>query len=183
LKEKHIIEVGWLMGALFPAKDHGFYGLMPPSPPRSFKTGFDIGIRFAYLPLRFVGLEIEGDVSPTKVDVPDGKRTTLFGFRGHALLQLPTRITPFIVAGGGMIGSSSQDPVIGNKTSGALHVVGGLKIYVSKYVAIRFDGRDIMTPGYVHATGGDGPWVHHGEFTIGAAFVWGRKGTKMWPKE
>src|SRR5690349_3310817 len=49
-KEKHMIEVGWLKGAFFPAKDHGLYGLEPPSPARAFKTGFDIGLRLAYLP-------------------------------------------------------------------------------------------------------------------------------------
>lgn len=182
LKEKHIIEVGWLMGALFPAKDHGLYGVQPPAPPRAFKIGFDIGLRFAYLPLRFVGVEIEGNVSPTKVDVPDGKRAVLYGFRGHVLLQLPTRVTPFIVGGGGMLGGSSQDDLVGKKVGGALHVGGGVKIYVTKYVAIRFDGRDIMMPGYAQASGGEGPWAHHGEFTVGATFVWGRKGTKMWPK-
>lgn len=182
LKEKHIIEVGWLLGALFPAKDHGLYGLQPPSPPRAFKTGFDIGLRFAYLPLRFVGVEIEGNVSPTKVDVENGKRSVLFGFRGHVLLQLPTRLTPFLVGGGGVFGGSSQDELIGKKIGGALHVGGGLKFYVNKYMAIRIDGRDIATPNYAQAAGGAPGWAHHGEFTIGAAFVWGRKGTKMWPK-
>jgi OOP family OmpA-OmpF porin len=181
-KELHMLEVGWLLGAFFPAKDHGLYGVEPPNPPRAFKTGFDIGLRFAYLPVRFVGVEIEGNVSPTKVDVDDGKRSVLYGFRGHVLLQLPTRITPFLVAGGGVLGGSSQDELIGKKSGGALHVGGGLKIYVSKWVAIRIDGRDIAAPSYAKAAGGEPTWAHHGEFTFGVSFVWGRKGTKMWPK-
>jgi hypothetical protein len=181
-KEKHMIEVGWLMGALFPAKDHGLYGVEPPSPPRSFKTGFDIGLRLAYLPFRFVGVELEGNVSPTKVDVEEGKRAVLFGLRGHVILQLPTRITPFIVAGGGMFGGSSKDELVGKKVDGALHVGGGVKIYISKWVVLRFDGRDIVTPSYAKAAGGEPGFAHHGEFTIGVSFVWGRKGTKMWPK-
>ncbi|WP_434423023.1 hypothetical protein [Nannocystis pusilla] len=181
-KEMHMIEVGWLMGALFGAKDHGLYGVDPPNPPRPFKTGFDIGLRFAYLPVRFVGVEIEGNVSPTKVNVEDGKRAVLFGLRGHVILQLPTRITPFIVAGGGMFGGSSKDELVGKKVDGALHVGGGVKIYVSKWVAIRIDGRDIMTPSYAKAAGGELSYAHHGEFTFGVSFVWGRKGTKMWPR-
>jgi hypothetical protein len=181
-KELHMVEVGWMMGALFPAKDHGLYGVEPPIPARSFKTGFDIGLRLAYLPVRFVGVEVEGHVSPTKVDVEEGKRAVLFGLRGHVILQLPTRITPFLVAGGGMLGASSKDELVGKKVDGALHVGGGLKIYVSKWVAIRFDGRDIVTPNYAQRAGGDPGFAHHGEFTIGASFVWGRKGTKMWPR-
>ncbi|MDC0670739.1 hypothetical protein [Nannocystis radixulma] len=181
-KEMHMIEVGWLMGALFPAKDHGLYGVEPPSPPRAFKTGFDIGLRLAYMPVRFVGVEVEGNVSPTKVDVEEGKRSVLFGLRGHVILQLPTRITPFIVGGGGMFGGSSKDELIGKKVDGALHVGGGVKIYISKWVVLRFDGRDIVTPSYAKAAGGEPSFAHHGEFTIGVSFVWGRKGTKMWPK-
>lgn len=181
-KEKHMLEVGWLMGAFFPAKDHGLYGVEPPAPPRALKTGFDIGLRFAYLPFRFVGIEVEGNVSPTKVDVIDGKRSVLFGLRGHVLLQLPTRLTPFIVAGGGMLGGSSQDELIGKKVGPALHVGGGVKYYVSKWVAIRIDGRDIMTPSYAQAAGGPTSYAHSAEFTIGVNFVWGRKSAKMWPK-
>lgn len=182
LKEKHIIEVGWLMGALFPAQDHGLYKDDKPVVQRTFKTGFDIGLRLAYMPLRFVGVEVEGNVSPTKVDANNGARTVLFGARGSVILQMPTRLSLFVLAGGGMLGVSSKDSRVGKNIDGAMHVGGGLKFYVTKYVTLRIDGKDIVTPSYAKAFGGEPAWAHHAEFTFGAAFVWGRKGTKMWPK-
>jgi hypothetical protein len=59
-KEKHMLEVGGYLGALFPAKDHGLYGEGITRRARPLKTGFDVGLRIAYLPLRFVGIEAEG---------------------------------------------------------------------------------------------------------------------------
>jgi hypothetical protein len=182
-KEKHIIEVGWLLGAFFPAKDHALYALeKPPEPARTFKTGFDIGLRFAYLPLRFVGVELEANVSPTKVDIMDGKRAVLYGARGHVILQMPTQLALFVVAGGGMLGVSSKDPLVGKNIDGAFHVGGGLKYYINKWVTLRIDGRDVITPSYAKAMGGDPSYAHSAEFTFGAAFVWGRKWVKMPPK-
>lgn len=184
LKEKHIIEVGWLLGAFFPAKDHGLYHAEKPATQKAFNTGFDIGLRFAYLPLRFVGVEVEANLSPTRVDFVEGKgpRTFLYGARGHVILQMPTQLALFVVAGGGVLGVSSKDAAVGKNVDGALHVGGGLKYYVNKYVTLRIDGRDIITPSYAAAFGGDPARAHSAEFTFGAAFVWGRKWVKMPPK-
>jgi OOP family OmpA-OmpF porin len=181
-KEKHILEVGWLMGAFFPAKDHALYAEDRPAAQKAFKTGFDIGLRFAYLPVRFVGVEVEADVSPTKIDADKGARTVLFGARGSVILQMPTRLSLFILAGGGMLGVSSKDSGVGKNVDGSVHVGGGLKFYVTKYVALRIDGRDIVSPSWAKEYGGQPAWAHHAEFTFGASFVWGRKGTKMWSK-
>lgn len=185
-REKHILEVGWLLGALFPAADHGLYGLdKAPSPPRAFKTGFDLGLRFAYMPFRFFGVEVEGDFSPTRVDRGEkkGARSYLYGLRGHVIFQLPTQLSLFVLAGGGMLGGSSKDDLIQKNVDGAVHIGAGLKYYVNKWVVLRIDGRDIMTQSYAKLTGAAGPaFAHTVEFTFGAAFVWGRKSPKMLPK-
>lgn len=185
-KEKNILEVGWMLGALFPAADHGLYANdKAPNPARAFKTGFDIGLRFAYMPFRFFGVEIEGDLSPTRVDRGEkrGARSYLYGARGHVILQLPTQLSLFVLAGGGMLGGSSKDNLIGKNVDGAVHVGAGLKYYVNKYVVLRIDGRDVMTQSYAKLTGGTGPAFSHSiEFTFGASFVWGRKSPKMLPK-
>lgn len=185
-KEKHIIEVGGYLGALFPSADHGLYAEGVTDAPKQVKTGFDFGVRFAYLPLRFVGVEVEGGASPTRIALENsdkkGRRLTLFAVRASLVLQMPTQLALFVVAGGGMLGVSSRDPLVGKNVDGAFHVGGGLKYYVNKYVTLRIDGRDVITPSYAKATGGEPAYAHSAEFTFGAAFVWGRKWVKMPPK-
>lgn len=180
-QEKHILEIGGYLGAFFPARDHGLYGgEMPALKP--LKVGFDIGLRLAYMPLRFIGIEAEGGVSPTRVDIKDGERATTYAVRGHLILQLPTQLSLFVLAGGGMLGVSSKDPDIGKNIDGSIHFGGGLKYYVTPRVVLRIDGRDVISPAFANAMGGEPYWAHSGEFTFGAAFVLGRKTTKMHPK-
>lgn len=185
-KEKNILEVGWMLGALFPGADHGLYANdKAPAAPRAFKTGFDLGLRFAYMPFRFFGVEVEGDFSTMRTDRGEkkGARSHLFGARAHVIFQLPTQLSLFVLAGGGMLGGTSKDTMIGKDIDGALHVGAGLKYYVHKYVTLRIDGRDIMSQSYAKLTGGTGPaFSHTVEFTFGASFVWGRKSLKMPPK-
>lgn len=182
LKEKHILEVGGYLGAFFTAADHGLYGDGITKTPRPLKPGFDVGVRLAYLPLRFVGVEVEGGVVPTKLDGNGGYKTTLFGVRGHLILQLPTRLSLFVVAGGGMLGASSGPKALGKNIDGTLHVGGGLKYYVTPKVVLRIDGRDILSPAWSKGMAGGQDWAHNAEFTFGASFVLGRQTTKMLAK-
>lgn len=188
LAEKHMLEVGLYMGALFPAADHGLYGEGITTSQRSLKTGFDVGLRVAYLPLRFIGIEAEGGVSPTKVEYvgDEGKnlvrRSTLFAMRAHLILQLPTQLSLFLVAGGGVLGVSSKNDALGKNADGTLHIGGGLKYYVHEKVVLRIDGRDIIAPAWTKGMGSGPTWTHFAEFTFGASFVLGRKSTKMLKK-
>ena len=158
LKEKHILEVGGYLGAFFTAADHGLYGDGVASTARPLKTGFDVGLRIAYMPLRFVGIEAEGGVVPTKLDGQGGYKTTLFAARAHVILQTPTRLALFVVVG------------------------GGLKYYVTPKVVLRIDGRDVLSPNFSKGTPGGLDFAHNAEFTFGASFVLGRQTTKMLPK-
>lgn len=182
LKEKHILEVGGYLGAFFTAADHGLYGDGVASAARPLKTGFDVGLRIAYMPLRFVGIEAEGGVVPTKLDGQGGYKTTLFAARAHVILQTPTRLALFVVAGGGMLGVSSGDKALGKNIDGTLHVGGGLKYYVTPKVVLRIDGRDVLSPNFSKGTPGGLDFAHNAEFTFGASFVLGRQTTKMLPK-
>jgi hypothetical protein len=183
--ERHIIEVGGYLGAFFPAKDHGLYGEGVTMTPRSLKTGFDIGLRFAYLPLRFVGVEVEGGAVPTKavwtgMDGQEKRQSAvLYGLRGHVILQLPTQLSLFVLAGGGVLGVSSKNDSLGKNVDGTLHVGGGLKYYATQRLVLRIDGRDVIAPAFTKGMPGGPEWTHHAEFTFGAAFVLGRKSTKM----
>jgi OOP family OmpA-OmpF porin len=180
--EKHILEVGGYLGALFPAADHGLYAENITKTQRPIKTGFDVGIRFAYLPLRFVGVEVEGGIVPTKLDGNGGYKTTLFAVRGHLILQMPTRLALFVVGGGGILGVTSSAKGLGSNVDGTLHVGGGLKYYLTEKVVLRIDGRDIASPNFSRGMAGGQDWAHNGEFTFGASFVIGRKSTKMLPR-
>jgi hypothetical protein len=91
LKEKHILEVGGYLGGFFTAPDHGLYGDGITKTARPLKTGFNVGLRIAYMPLRFVGIEAEGGVVPTKLDGQGGYKVTMFAARAHVILQTPTR--------------------------------------------------------------------------------------------
>jgi hypothetical protein len=187
LAEKHMLEVGLYMGALFPAKDHGLYGEEITKTPRPLKTGFDVGLRLAYLPLRFVGIEAEGGITPSKVEYTGGdgkeerRKVMLYALRAHVILQLPTQLSLFVLAGGGVQGVSSKNDALGKNADGTLHVGGGLKYYVHKKVVLRIDGRDIIAPAFTKGMGGP-EWTHHAEFTFGASFVLGRQSTKMLKK-
>jgi hypothetical protein len=182
LKEKHILEIGGYMGGFFTAADHGLYGDGITKTARPLKTGFDVGVRIAYLPLRFVGIEAEGGVVPTKLDGNGGYKALLYGVRGHVILQMPTRLALFVVAGGGILGVSSGPKGLGKNLDGTLHIGGGLKYYVTPKVVLRIDGRDILSPNFAKGTPGGQDWAHNAEFTFGASFVLGRKSTKMLPK-
>jgi len=182
-KEKHILEIGGYLGVLFPAADHGLYADGVTRTAKPIKPGFDVGLRFAYLPLRFIGIEVEGGVVPTKLSGNGGYATTVFAARGHVILQMPTRLALFIVGGGGMLGVASDgSKALGKNIDGALHVGGGLKYYVTEKVVLRIDGRDVISPAFSKGMAGGQDWAHSGEFTFGASFVLGRKSTKMLPR-
>ena len=180
--EKHILEIGGYLGVFFPAADHGLYADGVTETAKPIKTGFDVGVRLAYLPLRFVGIEVEGGVVPTKLQGNGGYSATLFAVRGHLVLQMPTRLALFVVGGGGVLGVTSPAKGLGSNVDGTLHVGGGLKYYLTEKVVLRIDGRDVISPNFARGTAGGQDWAHSGEFTFGASFVIGRHSTKMLPR-
>ncbi len=104
----------------------------------------EIGARFAYYPLSFLGGEIEGGVMPTHItntDSPD-TRAILFNFRAHVIGQIPFwRITPFVLVGGGAIGTTGA---LGNDIDESTHYGGGVKYYISHYAMLRLDVRNVV---------------------------------------
>ncbi|WAS90348.1 OmpA family protein [Nannocystis punicea] len=108
------------------------------------KVAPEIGVRFAYFPLSFLGGEIEGGVMPTHItntDSPD-TRAILFNFRAHLIGQIPFwRITPFILVGGGAIGTTGA---LGNDIDESTHYGGGVKYYISHYAMLRLDVRNVV---------------------------------------
>ena len=162
------LELGIYGGVLLPARDHELYDPADASvtwqPYR--RVAPDVGLRVGFYPLSVLGLEIEGGVVPTR-PADDGARAVLGTFRGHALAQLPYRITPFALFGLASLGTTG----LGGDADPALHFGGGVKFYVTDLIALRLDIRDTVATRVGAATGR----THHPEVLLGLSLVLGRK--------
>jgi len=76
--ERHLFELGVFGGIFIASDDHDLYDpatrpVRPRTPgPPLYKTVPDIGVRLAYFPLRFLGVEGEFAAIPNKVrEIPD----------------------------------------------------------------------------------------------------------------
>lgn len=143
-----MLEVGLFGGVLLPSPrvelfeadvaliDQGHRPLSPAAP--------DLGVRVGYYSGRWIGVEGEAAIMPARVE-PSG-RALLWTTRGSVVGQLGLwTVTPFVLVGGGMLGVSSPRRVVGRDVDAAAHVGGGVKIYVSRYTALRLDVRDVIT--------------------------------------
>ncbi len=86
------------------------------------------------------------------------------------MLLAPTKtIVPFIAAGGGILGISSEDDVLGSDTDGTLHAGVGIKAFISKDVALAAG-----CPRQLRAGLGPEETAQHWEALIGLSIVNGR---------
>jgi OOP family OmpA-OmpF porin len=161
------MEAGVYGGVMLPAGDHELYN--PSLTWQEYKkVAPNIGLRFGYYPLSFLGIELEGGVMPTKVR--DGSSNALLGaFRGYALLQLPYRIAPFVLAGFGVLGTNGSS--VGNDADPALHIGGGVKFYINRLLALRLEVRDNITAQHVIDQGR----TNHVEVLLGLSILLNRK--------
>jgi len=157
--ERNMFELGIFGGIIMPASGildknaGGAHELFDPYKVRddpSFyapykKVAPEFGARVAWYPLSFLGGEIEGGAMPTStapVDGSAGGRATLFNFRGHVIGQIPFwRITPFILVGGGMLGTTGA---LGSDIDPSTHFGGGVKFYITHRFMMRLDVRDVV---------------------------------------
>jgi outer membrane protein OmpA-like peptidoglycan-associated protein len=173
--ERNTSEVGAFGGVLLPARrlelfepdtsqsDQGFEQLRRVAP--------SMGLRLGYLPIRFLGVEGEAGVMPTRT-TPDGVRATLWSTRIHAMGQLGLwSVTPFVLVGVGAFGVASSRDAVGSDTDAAFHFGGGVKFYLSRYTLLRLDVRDSVSPG----RGVNAGAVHSPEVLLGLSVVLGRK--------
>ena len=161
------MELGIFGGIMLPNTNHELYD--PSLTWQSYKKlAPDVGLRFGFYPLSFLGLEVEGSVVPTKLR--DGSSNALIGnFRGYGVLQLPYRIAPFLLAGVGVMGTNGS--TVGNDVDGTVHFGGGVKFYINRLLALRIDARDSVTAKHMV----DGGKVHHIEVLLGLSLLLNRK--------
>ncbi len=107
----------------------------------------EIGVRAGYYPLRFLGVEVDAGVMPTRT-LGTGGRATAWALRGSVVGQLGLwSVTPFLLAGTGMLGSASPGPPdsIGSEQDVVIHFGGGVKVYVNRWILLRLDVRNVVS--------------------------------------
>lgn len=188
--ERSMIEIGVVFGVMAPASGllaknaGGSHQLFDPYAQRDSldaggppfykpyrKIAAEFGLRLAWYPVSFLGGEFEGGVMPTRI-VVDGTptdRAVLFHARGHLILQLPFWcVTPFVLIGGGALGTTGA---LGKDTDPTLNLGGGVKLYATRYLALRLDLRDNIGAALGFGTGG----THYPEMLLGLSFTLNRR--------
>ncbi|MBL4688774.1 MAG: OmpA family protein [Nannocystaceae bacterium] len=146
---RNMVELGVFGGLALPSPKLELFQADLGLPDQGFKplarAAGDFGARAAFFPLRFLGAEIEGAVIPARTDA-DRDRALLWAFRGHVIAQLPLwSVTPFVLAGPSVLGVSSARSALGKDVDLGMHFGAGVKIYINRFIALRFDVRDTLT--------------------------------------
>lgn len=154
--------LGVLGGAFLPSSEHELY-----DSTQSFHAPFNevaakLGLRLGFFPFEFFGIEGEAGYAPTRNARSEDNH--IFDVRGHAVIQYPWRVTPFLLAGGGLIG---VEGIRGGDVDEALHWGGGLKFFLNSRVNVRLDGRHVVSSRLGRNTGNS----DHFEVTAGVGVV------------
>ncbi len=159
--EGNLWELGFFGGVLFPSSKHNLKVQTLPQEPYN-TAAVDVGMRGAYFPVSFAGLEVEAAVMPTATR-DTNRSALLYAGRAQLILQLPFwSVTPFILGGGGVMGAFSRpmgydiDPLI-------LYGLG-VKVPVNHLLSLRFDARDNLTQKF---DADDGSATHNIELLLG----------------
>jgi len=138
-----------------------------------------LGARASFMALRWAGAEIEAAAMPTRTVIATeygGGDALLWTVRGALVAQLPLwSVTPFAVVGGGIMGVSSERSVVGNDVDVAMHVGGGVKVYLGRFTHVRLDVRDVVTARRGYEAG----LSNNPEILLGVGMTIGRRHDKV----
>ena len=142
--ERNMVELGVFGGMTVFSRTHDLYDPATARPRESIaRPTPDLGLRVAYFPLRFLGVEAEFSALPARYDGLGA--AFVYGLRGHGVLQLPLfRVVPFIVGGYGLMGVSSPQSVAGKDVDPVGHYGAGVKYFVNRHLALRLDVRHLV---------------------------------------
>jgi OOP family OmpA-OmpF porin len=159
----HMLNAGVYLGAFWRGRNHGLFDRSLGPQPSTPTGAFDVGFRLEYMPIPYVGVGFETSGMPTKSPSEGNARAGFYTVRGHLLASLPYRLAPTLAVGAGLLGLRSRNAAILNGGAPAFHWGPGLKFYVNDWIAVRMDGRHMVTGSSI-----DGNRVHHGELLFGA---------------
>ncbi|HLT35119.1 MAG TPA: hypothetical protein VK034_02515, partial [Enhygromyxa sp.] len=175
--ERLMVEVGLFGGLFFPPRNHDFYNPASGHKPLWTVNG-EAGLRLAFFPERYIGVEIEGAGIPARVRTSTNDIAPIWAVRGHVIAQLPwSNITPFVLVGAGAMGVSSHPLILGKDVDPAVHWGGGVKLYLHRYIGLRVEGRQVFAA--KQAT--QRSFVSHAEFLAGLVFTLGRAKPRQAP--
>ena len=144
--ERNMVTLGIYGGVFLANPEHDFYD--PRTRPQEplWAVSPDIGLRLGYYPLRVLGIEGEFSANPTRVRSITNDFAFVYGFRGHAVAQLPFHsVTPFFLAGYGAMGVRSNIIILGNDLDPAFHYGGGVKVFFNRWLGARAEIRNIVS--------------------------------------
>ena len=168
-------EAGLYGGAYLFSKNHNLQDLARTidAGHQALRAGGEVGLRLAFYPLWFFGIEGEGGLIVSKTKRSDD-RALIWTGRGHGILQLPLgRLVPFVLGGGGVQALRSDG--LGNDVDPVIYFGGGLKFNANQRLALRIDVRDNLTQkNRLLAGSKDGDLVQNLEFLAGLSLTLGR---------
>ncbi len=161
-KQSHLVELGLYGGAHIYPSEHELLGNTALRHHTFNTVAPEIGLRLGYLPIPYLGAEVELGIIPSRAN---DQSAIAYGLHAHFILGYPAKnLMPFLVVGGGMLGVSSAADVLGNDADVAFHWGVGLKYYFAQWVAVRLDLRHIVSDGMYHS-------VHHFSALAGLSMV------------
>ena len=113
-------------------------------------TGGAFGLRLTYNLNEWIGAEVEGAITPTRLR-DDSTSTNVLGYRASAIATLYPYgyARPFVLAGYGALSSFPGNiDNVKRDTDGMFHLGVGAKFPISDSFGLRLDGR-IMAPGAI----------------------------------
>ncbi len=164
--EAGIVEMGIFGGVMFPSASHAL--LATGALHREFGTGGELGLRLAYFPVDFLGVEAEA--ASVAATVKNGGGAGIWAGRGHLIGQLTSSsITPFLLVGVGALGANSQE--MGRDTDFVFHFGAGVKIPFDDFLSARLDVRDTLGK---YSAQTNASVAHYPELLLGLTFTLGR---------
>jgi outer membrane protein OmpA-like peptidoglycan-associated protein len=163
------LELGVWMGAFFADDEHEFYDHPAAVHQPLRRPAPDLGARIGFYPLAALGFEVEAGMALAETD-DTGDQVDLLALRGQVVLQLPARVTPFVLAGFENFYTTSD--VLGTDRDTDWHVGLGAKLFATDRLQLRVDGRLYRSNRLRDGADDNGDINHYG-VTAGLAWTLG----------
>ncbi len=169
------LELGAFAGVMRPSNNHELYDVDAGIEQSSYHLfAADFGARVGFFPHRSIGLEVEGALIPTGVRGSD-ENALLYRISGSAVLQIPGRLTPFVLVGASGVGVSSSAEAQGDDLDAFFHWGVGGKYYITENFGVRLDVRQLLGPRVREEDPTDDNNISSSfEVLLGVSFAFGR---------